>query len=453
MPTNEELVAIKDRATAQLLALSNVTGVGIGGRVRAGERINELVLKVYVAKKLPPEQVDAADLIPAEFEGIPTDVAVLPATGTLAQAPTGKPEISVDQADDRRQRPLVGGSKIQVDLAGAGFGTLGCMFVNMADLAKVYAFTNWHVLLGRGNAAPTVGTTKAGQPSSKDSVTACCSSIIGKVAGGNRDTTSDVGLVQLAPGTQWKADILEIGSVAGKHPITPVEAGTHPPVRKRGARSGLTGGTVDSIGFTANVDGITYNNVIVIAPNPDTAQPAGTALFFDQHGDSGSALLNDNNEVVGIVFAVPNGPYSGLVTGWALPIEDLISAISAHVSVTVDVAVGILPGIVNTVPGAPMVAIPQEVAPALTGASEPVRVPVGGAALFQLLVRMVSESQLALPTALHGEPLASCIDRLYVVFHRFASPRLQSDLARAHDGLPELGGLSYDGICSALAAH
>jgi hypothetical protein len=39
------------------------------------------------------------------------------------------------------------------------------------------------------------------------------------------------------------------------------------------------------------------------------------------------------------------------------------------------------------------------------------------------------------------------------VFHRFASPQLQRDLARAHDGLPELGGLSYDGICSALAAH
>jgi hypothetical protein len=510
MPTNEELLAIKDRAAAEFLTLPNVTGVGIGGRVRAGERINELVLKVYVAAKLPPEQLATAALIPAEFEGIPTDVSVLPATGTHAQAPTGRPAISVDQADDRRQRPLIGGSKIQVDLAGAGFGTLGCMFVNMVDLAKVYAFTNWHVLLGRGNAAPTAGTTKAGQPSSKDSVTACCSAIIGKVAGGNRDTTSDVGLVQLEPGTQWRADILEIGSVMGKHTVTPVEAGTHPPMRKRGARSGLTGGTIDSIGFTANVDGITYSNVMVVAPNPDTAQPAGTALFFDQHGDSGSALVNKDNEVVGIVFAVPNGPYSGLVSGWALPIDDLISAISAKVSLNVDVAVGIVPGTVNTVPGAPMVAMPPEVVPALTGASEPVRVPVGGAvidappqeslarlehdldrsergralvtlwlehqtellqllntnrrvatvwhrsggaALFQLLVRMVNESQLELPSALHGQPLASCVDRLYDVFHRFASPQLQRDLARAHDGLPELGGLSYEGICSALAAH
>jgi hypothetical protein len=515
MPTDEELLAIKDRATAQLSTNPNVTGVGIGGRVRAGERINELVLKVYVTKKLPSAEVDPSSLIPAEFEGIPTDVAELPAAGTLAQAPTGKPEVPVAQLDGRRQRPLVGGSRLQVDLAGSGFGTLGCMFVNIADLAKVYALTNWHVLLGRDNAPPTFGTTKAGQPSSDDSITKCCSSIIGKVAGGNRDTTSDIGLVQLDPGSQWKADILEIGSVAGKHTITPTEAGTHIAVRKRGARSGLTGGTIDSIGATKNVDGITFNNTIIVAPNPDTSQPVGTPLFFDQHGDSGSALVNDANEVVGVVFAVPNpdpppnAGYHGLVTGWALPIDDLIAAVLAHNSLQVDVAVGVLPGIVNTVPGAPMVAVPPEVVPVLTGSREPVSVPIGGlaidappeealarlqrdldrsdrgralitlwlehqtellrllnsnrrvatvwhrsggAALFQVLVRMLSESELALPTALHGQPLTSCLDRLYAAFDRFASPELRADLARAHDELPDLGGLSYSGICTALAA-
>src|SRR5205823_1650534 len=232
------------------------------------------------------------------------------------------------------------------------------------------------------------------------------------------------------------------------------------------------------------------------APNPDTAQPAGTALFFDQHGDSGSALVNDANEVVGVVFAVPNPDpppnpgYHGLVQGWALPIDDLISAVAAHNALNVDVAVGVLPGTVNTVPGAPMVAVPPELTPALHGAREPVRVPVGGtvidappvaalarlehdldrsargralvtlwlehqtellrllnsnrrvatvwhrsggAALFQVLTRMVSDSELALPTSLHGEPLSSCIDRLYAMFDRFASPALRSELARAHD--------------------
>lgn len=511
--TDDELLAIKDRAHAQLTALPNVTGVGIGGRVRGGERIRELVLKVYVLRKLPAAEVDPAELIPAEFEGIPTDVAEMPATGTNVQAPTGKPEITTDRADARRQRPLVGGCRLQVDLSGAGFGTLGCMFVNVADLTKVYALTNWHVLLGRAGAAPTVGTTKAGQPTSDDSVTKCCSAIIGKVAGGIRDTMSDVGLVQLDPGTQWKADILEIGAVAGKHTITPAEAGSHIAVRKRGERSGVTGGTIDSIGMTTTVSGITRNNTIIVAPNPDPAQPTGTALFFDQPGDSGSALVNDANEVVGVVFARPDpdGPpnpgYHGLVEGWALPIDDIISAVAAHDALTVDVAVAVMPGIVNTVPGAAMVAVPAELAPALHGSLAPVLVPVGGAqlkvppqaalarlehdldrsergralvtlwlehqaellrllnsnrrvatvwhrsggaALFQLLTRMLSDPELVLPTSLHGEPLASCIDRLCAVFDRFASPALRSALAREHDGLPDLGGLSYPGLCTAL---
>jgi hypothetical protein len=472
-------------------------------------RIPELVLKVYVDRKLAADEIDPAHLVPKEFEGIPTDVSEMPTTGVSLQTPppaSGKPEISIKQIDKRRQRPLIGGSRIQVDLAGSSGGTLGFMLVNMADLAKVYALTNWHVLLGRNDAPPTAGTTKAGQPTNDDSSTKCCSAIIGKVAAGLRDVTSDVGLVQLDPGTQWKADILEIGSVAGAHPLTGQEAATHPQVRKRGERSGLTGGTVDSIGAQTTVDGITRNNTIIVATNPDTGQPPNTPLFFSQHGDSGSALVNDDNEVIGVVFAhpdPPNGGYQGLVEGWALPIQDLISAIHAHDAITVDVAVGVLPGILNTVPGAPMVAVPRE----LVDGRAPAHVPVGGmeiaappradlarlerdldrsergralvslwlehqhelmrllntnrrvatvwhrsggAALFQLLTRMVSDPELALPTSLHDEPLSSCLDRLYAVFHRFASPPLRVQLAEAHDGLPDLGGLSYDGICGAL---
>ena len=504
--SDDELLAIRERAHERLTALPNVTAVGIGGRVRGGERIQELVLKVYVDHKRPAAELDPSELVPVEFEGVPTDVAEMPAEGTSVQAPPGRPAIPIEQIDARRQRPLVGGSQLQVYLAGAGFGTLGCMFVNTADLAKVYALTNWHVLEAPGPTEPTVGTTKAGQPTASESVTKCCSSIIGKVAGGSRDTTSDIGIVQLDPGTQWTADILEVGPVAGKHTITPSEAGTHPQVRKRGARSGLTGGTIDSIGATTSVDGVSRSNTIIVAPNPDTGQPAGTALFFDQHGDSGSALVNDANEVVGLVFAIPNAPaggYTGLVQGWALPIDDLIAAVSGHNSLAVDVAVGVLPGTVNTVPGAPMVAVPPE----LVDPRAPRQVPVGGlvleappdaalarlerdldrsergralvalwlehqhellrllnsnrrvatvwhrsggAALFQVLTRMVNDPELVMPPSLHGEPLSSCLDRVYAVFDRFASPALRRELARAHDGLPDLGGLSYDGICAAL---
>ncbi len=524
MPSDEELLAIKERAVERLMALDGVNGVGIGGRVRGGERINEVVLKVYVGAKLPAAQVDPAALIPAEFEGVPTDVVEQPAEGVYLQAPPGKPEIPVSQIDGRRMRPLTGGTRIEVDLSGAGSGTLGCMLVPPSEPGKAYALTNWHVLEGEDEEAPTVGTTKAGQPTSSDSVTKCCSAIIGKVAGGGRDTVRDAGIVQLEPGMEWFAEILEIGPISGQHQITPTEAGAHPTVRKRGARSGLTGGTVESIASTRIAGGTTHNNVIVVTPNADSSLPAGTAVFFDQPGDSGSALVNEANEVVGLVFAmagpkVTGGKYEGLVPGWALPIDDIISGFSAHESLTLKVAVAVLPGVHNTVPGAAMAAMPPEVAAALQGApaadfapapdTRPARVPVaamaveappqaalaqlqqgldrsergralitlwlthqrellelldsnrrvatawhrsGASALFQLLVRMLSQPELELPSTLNGRPLGACVERVCASIERFASAALRDDLADLREELPELGGRSLSGVFAALGA-
>jgi hypothetical protein len=514
-PTDDELFAIKDRADAYLTTLPNVTSVGLGGRVRRGERINELVLKVHVDTKVPESELPPEERIPPEFEGIPTDVVEMPHTGTTSQtAPTGTPEIPLLPRDTERKRPLIGGKKIMADLPGVGWGTLGCLLVKVGDATKVYALTNWHVVV-HGSTVPTLGTTKAGQPTNSDSVTKCCSHIIGTIVAGGRDGVRDAAAVELEPGMQWTADIAEIGAVAGRHTVTGAEAGTHPAVRKRGMRSRLTGGTIDSIGQTKVVNGVTFNNVIVVTPNANPALPAGTPYFFSRKGDSGSALVNDANEVVGLHFAAPHPPYSGAVAGWALPIDVVVNGFSAHEGLVLEVAVAVMPGVVNTVPGTPMVALPPEVAPAPAGdfADEPererVRVPIGaavldappaaalarlerdldrsergraliclwlehqdellrllnsnrrvatvwhrsgGAALFQLLVRMISQPELALPTALHGRPLTACLDRLYAVFHRFASPALQQDLSRAREGLPELGGLDYDGICAALAA-
>jgi hypothetical protein len=513
--TDEELFAIKDRAHARLTALPNVTSVGIGGRVRGGERINELVLKVHVDTKIPKSELPPDQRIPPEFEGIPTDVVEMPHTGTAAQAPpTGRVEVPETQRDTERRRPLIGGSHTMADLPGVGWGTLGFMLVKVGDPTKVYAFTNWHVVI-HGSTVPTLGTTKAGQPTGSDSVTKCCSHIIGKIVAGGRDGVRDAAAIELEPGMQWTADILEIGPVAGRHPVAGPEAGKHPAVRKRGIRSRLTGGTIDSIGQPKIVDGIPFNNVMVVTPTAPTGLAPGTPYFFDQHGDSGSALVNGANQVVGVVFAVPNGPYTGAVAGWALPIDDIINGFSSHEGLVVEVAVAVMPGVVNTVPGTPMVALPPEIAPSPAGdfADEPererVRVPIGaavieapplpalarlerdldrsergraliclwlehqsellrllnsnrrvatvwhrsgGAALFQLLVRMIMEPELALPKSLHGQPLTACLDRLYAVFHRFASPTLQQDLSRAREGLPELGGLDYEGICAALAA-
>ena len=66
---DDEYFAIKDRAAAQLLRIPHVTGVGIGGRERGGVPTGEVVIKVFVLRKLPATEVPPEQLIPAIVRG------------------------------------------------------------------------------------------------------------------------------------------------------------------------------------------------------------------------------------------------------------------------------------------------------------------------------------------------------------------------------------------------
>jgi hypothetical protein len=388
--TDEEVYAARDRAVERLLPLPGVTAVGVGGRERGGEPLDELVVRVYVEVKKPPEEVPPDQLIPAEIDGVPTDVAEM-GYGRLLQAPEepGKQDIPLKNLDENKRRPLTGGSRIQSDLFGTSSGTLGLFLVDDTDPTKVYAVTNWHVLQG-ANEDPTKGRTKAGQPTGSDGCSGCCSDLIGTVAGGGMDSARDVGVVRLDAGTQWLAEIFWIGPVRGSHPITPQEAGAtpRPQVRKRGIRSGLTGGFVECVGATVTLDGgAQVHNVILVKPNPDPRLPAGTQLHFVQGGDSGSALVNQAGEVVGLVFAEATKPAAERGKGWALPIGRLATAtdpaipgvltsLQSQDQLKLKVATATTAGDVRTVPGAAMVPVPPELVPGLTGGDEPAREPM-----------------------------------------------------------------------------
>jgi len=517
--THDEIVAARDRAEAVLLRLPNVTSVGIGGRVRAGQPVPELVLTVYVDVKVPADQLAPSERIPGEIEGLPTDVVEMPTVGTTraAPAPPGRPFIPFPKRDTEKYRPtLVGGSHMQGELAVSDYnmGTLGCIMVSTTNAAKAYALTNWHVMQGDNHEDPTLGDTKAGQPTNKDSITKCCSDIIGTLAAGARNTTTDAALIELKPGTKWKADVLDIGPLTGEHPVDSTEAGTHPAVLMHGAKSRLNGGRILSIGTPMTVDGIHFTNVMVIVPNANTAVDPTDPYFFGQPGDSGAVVVNDANQVVGVFFAGPSPPYpAGAIAGWALPLADIKQPF-ADQSVPVRVATAATAGIVNTVPGAAMAALPQELAPALIGARASaearerlvaVGLPLGGeppsaalrrlegdlegsargrglvafwlrhqhellelinsnrrvmitwhrsgaSGLFQLLTRMLSQPDLTVPETINGQPVGHCLDAVCAVLDRFASPQLRADLTRTRAALPELGGLTYPRICSALAA-
>jgi len=72
--------AVKAAHEAELMRKANVVGVGIGLRQRDGKYTGELALIVSVTHKVPPEELDAEDLVPQEIDGVPVDVQ---AVGTL----------------------------------------------------------------------------------------------------------------------------------------------------------------------------------------------------------------------------------------------------------------------------------------------------------------------------------------------------------------------------------
>ena len=394
---DDELRARKERAAERLLRLPGVNGVGLGGRERAGRPTGQLVLKVFVDEKLPPDAVPEGGLVPEEVEGLPTDVVALGEAepDQAPTPPTGTPEPPLDQRDLRRYRPLVGGGRLQIAITGKAGGTLGCFVIDPADPEKVYALTNEHVMESATN-PPTVGTTKVGQPTNQDSVTKCCSHIIGTYAGGGKDPLRDAALVRLEAGMQWKADILEIGNVTGTHTVTPAEAATLAfQVCKRGQRSGLTGGVVEAVSVTRTIAGVAHTNLLLVRPNPDLTVATGTPVYFSTSGDSGAAVVDATNRVVGLHFArISSGANVG--SSVSSPIADCIAQFQAVEGLTVEVAIAAAPGEVRTVPGGAMVAVPPEVASALapgpavpelkpapaaspaTSGSRPGRVPIGG---------------------------------------------------------------------------
>ncbi len=65
---------IMEQHKNELMSYPNVTGVGVGYRVKAGKRGSDICIRVYVIKKYPEKSLKEADILPSSIEGVPVDV-------------------------------------------------------------------------------------------------------------------------------------------------------------------------------------------------------------------------------------------------------------------------------------------------------------------------------------------------------------------------------------------
>ncbi len=306
-PENEARAAIrpvKERVEDALIAQPGVVAVDIGHKVSKGVSTGELSIVVYVDKKKSKSALPKDQVIPAEIDGIKTDVKEL----TIELQPARELADGSAFVDATVYPTLTGGISMgpvrsihldPPDVATSGqyvfSGTLGALVRDRASGATM-ALTNFHVACL--NNSWTAGDRMV-QPSIPDGGGSAVQ--FGSLARGSLTDQVDAAVITLDAGRTWEPTIRDIGNVAG-----PATAIVGEPVRKRGRTTELTFGGIASTDFTANVN---YGGTIGMRTlkhqlriNTDVTK----SPRFSDHGDSGSMVVNASRHVVGLLFAGSN---------------------------------------------------------------------------------------------------------------------------------------------------
>ena len=323
----DNLPKVHAEVERELKKIPGVIAVDIGFKQTGGRLTDTLSFIVYVAEKKNEKDLHPEHIIPREMHGVRTDVVKIAKSGRA----------TATLPDNTKYRPIKGGIQIGNGVKDSSgfthFGTIGCFATRDSD-SSIVGLSNLHVMFAAG-AHGEIGAehngSKMGQPEYWESCYCCDCDLIGNIISGIRDGVIDAAICTLNGDVAKANEIEEIGNVAGSAPtvnvggiITSVRIGD--PVKKRGRTTGLKTGTVQSINYALDVDGTPFAGQLHITPdNPGER-------FFDR-GDSGSALVNSSNQVVGLMFAFPfaSGTTDPDGTGVAGKVHEVMSRL--HISI------------------------------------------------------------------------------------------------------------------------
>ncbi len=261
----------------------NLVGVGLGERVRGGERTGELCVKVFVARKFPAEAVPESERLPEASDGVPTDVEGI-----------GYPERHALEPRTRH-RPVTAGLSVSLDARAVPLKNAGTLGLVVRKGSLRLALSNNHVLANENEAAPGAvvvqpGTYDGGAEADRIGVL----EDLEPIAFGNKRNTMDAAVARFDDAVAVEAFIAGIGVPRGTATARLGRA-----VRKMGRTTALTEGVVRAVAFDAR--NIRYLHGLVRMD--DVLVVVGTTTAFSQPGDSGSAVVEDTGRVVGLLFA------------------------------------------------------------------------------------------------------------------------------------------------------
>lgn len=281
-------------------------GIGIG--IGIGQRPGDFSLAIRVKKRLP--HLDA--LLQRIVALARREVNILE-TGTIEPF-NGAPGPAQLQAECR---PLVIGCS--VGHATAPAGTLG-LVARHAKTNRTVFVSNSHVLAHSGTAAIGDAIT---QPGKTDGGTTPVAALLDfappKVNGSN--------LVDAAIAVPDPAIALQTDQIPGIGAFTIAPAGILLPkasVSKLGRTTGLTHGVVTATEFDhcvveSEIGNLTYDDQIEIT---------GVNGPFSRKGDSGSLIVTDKNEAVGMIFAGNEFANDGNGLSYANPLPKVMDALN-----------------------------------------------------------------------------------------------------------------------------
>ena len=294
---------------SQLLDRANVVAAGVGYKTTDGQKSSTLSIVCSVTKKVAASQLSSRDLVPGSLEGTPTDVIE---TGVIRalQSPT------------ERHRPAPGG--VSIGHRDITAGTLGCL---VKKDGRQVILSNNHVL-ANSNAAeigdpilqpgpydggrfpddhiadleqfipinigglPSECPIATGTANFLNSIARLFGSSVQLQAVEQQPTENlvDAAIARPLNPDDVKDEILNIGVPQGV-----VEAELGMAIKKSGRTTGFTTGEIQQVDVTVNVQ---YGQGKIA-----TFSDQLMAGAMSQGGDSGSAVLDDNNNLVGLLFA------------------------------------------------------------------------------------------------------------------------------------------------------